>query len=109
MQFKTRKHFINLCCHEDDFGLDAEWDFLEVSHGRHTCGGTGRTVKRLAGKQSQQNAEQIMMSRQLYKWAVVEFLNHLRVFYFWRRQKTSSDARREIQESSDTSGYTKVH
>jgi hypothetical protein len=54
--------------------MDAEWNFLAVSHGKHACDGSGRTDKRLARKQSLQNpyAEQVTMSRQLYKWAVVK-------------------------------------
>ena len=30
-QYKNKKHFINLCHHEDDFGLSAEWNFFATS------------------------------------------------------------------------------
>ena len=31
---KNRKNFINLCHHEDDFGVPAEWHFSATSHGK---------------------------------------------------------------------------
>lgn len=76
---KLGKIFINLCCHEDYFGMDVDWIFLAVSHGKHACDGIGRTVRRLARKRSLQNsyAEQVMMSTQLYKWAIVKNSCHL--------------------------------
>ena len=70
-QYKNRKNFINLCHHEDDFGIPAEWHFSATSHGKSACDGLGGTVKRLAARASLQRPynEQIMTPRQLFEWA----------------------------------------
>jgi hypothetical protein len=47
-QYKNRKNFLNLCNHDADFGLPAEWHFFATSHGKGPCDGVGGTVKRLA-------------------------------------------------------------
>ena len=38
-QYKNRKNFINLCYHEDDFGVPAQWHFSATSHGKGACDG----------------------------------------------------------------------
>ena len=50
-QYKNRKNFINLCNHQADFGILAEWHFSATSHGKGTCDGLGGTVKQLTTKQ----------------------------------------------------------
>ena len=72
-QYKNCKNFINLCYHEDDFGISAEWHFYATSHGKNACDGLGGTVKRLAARASLQRPydEQIMTPRQLFEWAAV--------------------------------------
>ena len=53
---KTRAtSLINLCHHEEDFGLEGEWNFFATSHGKSACDGIGRTVKRLLTKASLQH------------------------------------------------------
>ena len=70
-QSKNRKNFINLCSHEADFGIKAEWHFSATSHGKGACDGVGGTVKRLAARASLQKPydQQIMSATQLYQWA----------------------------------------
>ena len=70
-QYKNRKNFINLCHHEVDFGIPAQWHFSATSHGKGACDGLGGTVKRLAARASLQRPtdDQIMTPFQLYKWA----------------------------------------
>jgi hypothetical protein len=70
-QYKNRKNFVNLCYHEVDFGVPAQWHFSATSHGKGACDGVGGTVKRLAAKASLQRPydEQIMTPRQLFEWA----------------------------------------
>ena len=53
-QYKNRKNFINLCHHEVDFGIPAQWHFSATSHGKGACDGLGGTVKRLAARASLQ-------------------------------------------------------
>jgi len=70
-QYKNRKNFVNLCQHEEDFGVAAEWHFSATSHGKGACDGVGGTVKRLAARSSLQHPydQQIMTPRQLFDWA----------------------------------------
>ena len=70
-QYKNRKNFNNLCHHELDFGVKAEWHFSATSHGKGACDGLGGTVKRQAARASLQRPyhEQIMTPLQLYDWA----------------------------------------
>ena len=55
-QYKNCKNFLNLCSHEADFGVPAEWHFFATSHGKSAGDGAGRTLKRLATKTSLQHA-----------------------------------------------------
>lgn len=53
-QYKNKKNFINLCYHNYDFHIEAEWNFFATSHGKGPCDGIGGTVKRLVSKASLQ-------------------------------------------------------
>ena len=45
-QYKNKKIVINVCHHENDFSLLAEWNFFASSHGKNSCDGIGGTTKR---------------------------------------------------------------
>ena len=70
-QYKNRQNFINLCNHQSNFGIKAEWHFSATSHGKGACDGVGGTVKRLAARASLQRPyeEQIMTPLKLFEWA----------------------------------------
>ena len=70
-QYKNRKNFINLCNHQEDFEVNAEWHFSATSLGKGACDGLGGTVKRVAARASLQRPydEQIMTPGQLFEWA----------------------------------------
>lgn len=70
-QYKNKSNFLNLCHHENDFEVKAEWNFFASSHGKNACDGVGGTVKRLATLASLRMVynDQIMTPRQLYVWA----------------------------------------
>jgi len=55
-QYKNHKNFINLCYHEKDFGVPAEWNFFATSHGKSPCDGISGTMKRLVARASLQAA-----------------------------------------------------
>ena len=40
----------NLSDHKADFGVDDEWNFFAISHGKSPCDGIGGTVKRLVAR-----------------------------------------------------------
>jgi hypothetical protein len=69
-QYKNRNNFMNLCHHEEDFGMPAEWHFFATSHGKGPCDGVGGTVKRLAARASLQRPydKQILTPRQLFEF-----------------------------------------
>jgi hypothetical protein len=71
-QYKNCKNKRNLCFHEDDFGVKAEWHFFATSHGKSPCDGIGGTVKRLAARSSLHNAMTgyILMPLSLHNFAV---------------------------------------
>ena len=60
-QYKNYKNFVNICHHSHDFGVEGEWHFFAISHGKSPCGGVGGTVKRLTANASlkQINKDQI--------------------------------------------------
>uniref|UniRef100_UPI00358EEC48 uncharacterized protein n=1 Tax=Myxine glutinosa TaxID=7769 RepID=UPI00358EEC48 len=76
-QYKNRNNFSNLCLHEEDFGVPAEWHFFATSHGKGPSDGVGGTIKRLAGKASLQRPydQQIITPRQLFEFADSEIAN----------------------------------
>ena len=53
-QYKNYKNFINMCCHKNDFEIDAEWGFSATSHGKSPCDGTAGAVKCHTAKRSLQ-------------------------------------------------------
>ena len=70
-QYKNFKNFINLCKHEADFGVPAQWNFFATSHGKSPCDGIGGTVKRLVARASLQavSSGQILTPLDMFHWA----------------------------------------
>ena len=46
-QHKNCKNFVNLCKHEEDFGVCAEFYFFATSYGKYACDGIRGRVKRI--------------------------------------------------------------
>ena len=68
-QYKNYKAFSNLCHHESDFGLNAEWNFFVTSHGKSPCDGIGGTVKCLVSYVSPQSwQEPIDTPLRMFEW-----------------------------------------
>ena len=44
-QYKNYKTFINLCHHQQDFNMDAEWIFFATTHGKSPCDGVVGLLK----------------------------------------------------------------
>ena len=67
-QYKNFKNFVNVCHHENDFGLSAEWSFFATSHGKSPCDGIGGTVKRLTARSSLQRpkGDQILSADKMF-------------------------------------------
>ncbi|GBL84422.1 hypothetical protein AVEN_66656-1 [Araneus ventricosus] len=75
--YKNKYNFVNLCLHEKDFKLKAQWSFFATSHGKTECDGIGGTVKRLARKQSlQQHLDRpITTTNELFEFCKVNIAN----------------------------------
>ena len=67
-QYKNLKIFLNLCLHEEDFDIPAEWHFFATSHGKGPSDGIGGTIKREATKASLQQSykDQILTALDLF-------------------------------------------
>ncbi|KAK4872006.1 hypothetical protein RN001_016130 [Aquatica leii] len=68
--FTFCKNFINLCQHDNDFGLIAEWNFFATSHGKNFCAGIGGTTRREVTRTSMQRPynEQILTPKDMFKY-----------------------------------------
>ena len=75
-QYKNKDNFINLCFHEEDFGIAAEWNFFATSHGKGACDGVGGTVKREARRACLQSPFQNLIGScfDLYNWCKANLL-----------------------------------
>jgi len=105
------KNFINLCYHEADFGLSAEWHFFASSHGKSPCDGVGGTVKRLGARASLQRPvdRQILSPIDLFKFCVSEIKN-IRVFYVSQVEIEMHRIDQEIRfENGHTVSGTREH
>ena len=52
----NHKNFINLCHHQQDFNMDAEWIFFATSHGKSPYDGVEGFVKCYVAKRSLQRS-----------------------------------------------------
>ena len=53
-QYKNCKNLINLCHHQQDFNMEAEWIFFATGHDKLPCGRVGGFVKCYVAKRSLQ-------------------------------------------------------
>lgn len=76
-QYKNRFNFINLCYHEHDFEVKAEWNFFATSHGKSVCDGIGGTIKRGVAKASLQRtvSDHILTPELFYNFCKSNFKN----------------------------------
>ena len=67
---KNIYNFYNLCQHEQDFAIKAQWSFFATAHGKSPCDGISGTVKRVVSKESLQhvNDNHILDFSQMYNF-----------------------------------------
>ena len=70
-QYKNFKNLTNLILHQNDFHIQAEWNFFATSHGTNAYNGVGSTIKRLLAHASLQHpfSNQILTPKQLFDFA----------------------------------------
>lgn len=103
-QYKNYKNFINLCHHEEDFGIKAAWNFFATSHGKSPCDGIGGTAKRLARSASLQRTTEnhILTPRDLFIYCD-EHIDKIKFFYI---PKCDIETMRPKQENRFRFGHT---
>ena len=91
-QYKNFKNFLNLCHHENDHGLKAEWHFFATSHGKSPCDGVGGTVKRLVARASLQATVEghILTPFQMFNWATTHISGI--TFHFVSKEDVAENA-----------------
>ncbi|KAG1651819.1 Transcription elongation factor SPT4 [Nymphon striatum] len=111
-QYKNKQNFINLCCHQKDFGLEAEWNFFSTSHGKSTCDGIGGTVKRLLTKASLQRSysDPILTIEAIMEFCV-EKISGIKFFNVPPKdvKKFATDSRNRFEISTTIKGTHQFH
>ena len=111
-QYKNRKNFLSIACHEEDFGVPCDWHFFATSHGKGPCDGVGGTVKRLAVKASIQRPyeDKLQTPLQLFEWAKISIPNV--AFAFVSQEEISAEkihVLKRFSESKVVDGTHKLH
>lgn len=87
---KTNIIFFNLCHHQKDFNIKAQWSFFATSHGKSECDGIGGTVKRLARKESlQRHLDRHITTAKSFFDFCVEKIQKI-IFHFIERSEVNS-------------------
>lgn len=111
-QYKNFKNFINLCLHEEDFGIMAEWNFFGTSLGKSPCDGIGGTAKRLAARASLQSPldNQILTPYDLFKFCD-DSIPGIKFFYVPKEEieKIQPDQERRFAKGHTIAGTRENH
>lgn len=103
-QYKNYKNFINLCHHQADFNISAEWNFFGTSHGKSPCDGIGGTAKRLAARASLQRPVENQI---LNPFDLFNFCNqHVAGIKFLYVPQEKIEGIRMVQEERFKDGHT---
>jgi len=68
-QYKNKFNFVNVSFHDEDFGVQCDWNFFATSHGKNSCDGVGGTLKRVAASASlsRTHSDHILTAEKLCK------------------------------------------
>lgn len=69
-QYKSKKSFINICHHEQDFGIPATWHFLVSMHGKGACDGLGGSLKTRARDEAIRNIRPIRNAQEFFDFFI---------------------------------------
>lgn len=97
-QYKNKKNFMNLCLHEKDFDLEAEWNFFATAHGKNACDGVGGTTKREVTKKSLQSTtnNQILNAKDMFSFCA-ENLKGITYFYVETEEIEKNETELEVR------------
>lgn len=68
-QYKNKVNLKNVCLHEKDYSVKAQWHFFPTSHGKGPVDGIGATIKRTATTASIRQTANIYSAEEMYSWA----------------------------------------
>ena len=83
-QYKNEYNLYNLCQHQKEFGLQAEWNFFATSLGKSPCDGLGGTIKRITARTSLQRPKEhhILTPSYMFKFCnTTPNLSSIKFFY----------------------------
>ena len=88
-QYKNKKNLYNLCQHQKEFGLQAEWNFFATSHGKSPCDGLGGTIKRITARTNLQRPKEhhILTPSDMFNFCnTTPSLSSIKFFYISKYQ-----------------------
>lgn len=105
-QYRNKTIFQVLVDHETDFGMQAQWNYLESGHGKGPCDGLGASVKRAADMAIKQGKATIQDGKDFYNWTTKESGSKVKFTYYSQQDydeaKTILESKQKCQAVSGT-------
>lgn len=105
-QYRNKTIFQVLVDHETDFGMQAQWNYLESGHGKGPCDGLGASVKRAADMAIKQGKATIQDGKDFYNWTTKESGSKVKYTYYSQQDydetKTILESKQKCQAVSGT-------
>jgi len=95
-QYRNRTIFQFIAQHQDEFGIDARWNYLESGHGKGPCDGLGASVKRSAGDAIKHVKCSIQDANDFFAWATHSVNTGSKVRYFLYTQQDYDEAKKNL-------------
>lgn len=105
-RYRNKTIFQVLVDHETDFGMQAQWNYLESGHGKGPCDGLGASVKRAADMAIKQGKATIQDGKDFYNWTTKESGSKVKFTYYSQQDydeaKTILESKQKCQAVSGT-------
>jgi hypothetical protein len=109
-QYRNKTIFQLLVDHEAEFGIKAQWNYLESGHGKGPCDGLGASVKRAADMAIKQGKASIQNGKDFYHWATTERGSKVKYVYYGQEDYDEAKIILDSKEKCiPVSGTFKLH
>lgn len=110
-QYRNKTIFKLICEHAKEFdGVSAQWNYLEVGHGKGPCDGLGASVKRAADMAVKQEKSSIQDANEFFTWASENNSSKIRYVLYSERDIELAKSRLEkYQTLVSIPGTMKIH
>ncbi|KAK3104833.1 hypothetical protein FSP39_011252 [Pinctada imbricata] len=111
-QYRNKTIFQFILEHGDEFGVTAQWNFLESGHGKGPCDGLGASVKRSADMAVRQGKHSIQDANDFLSWARHSEATGSKVTYLYYSQDDYDNTMEMLtkkQQPQPISGTFKLH